>query len=65
LLEDCYAQFKRNEIKNILNKIIKKTGTLLNIDEILELLLLYSKDTKDCDKIVELVLNDSRMKNGG
>ena len=65
LLEDCYAQFDLDEIKNILNKIIKKAGTLSNIDEILELLLLYSKDTKDCDKIVELVLNDSRIKNGG
>ena len=53
LVKDCLSKFEPIEIKNFLAMILEKKKSLLNIDKILELILFYSEDKNNMEKIVK------------
>jgi flagellar biosynthesis protein FlhA len=65
LVEDCYLKLSHITIKKALTMILAETGNLLNIDEIMEMLLFYSKKegVDDIEKIIKYVIIDNMEKN--
>jgi flagellar biosynthesis protein FlhA len=58
LVEECYSKFRPIEIKKILSIILEKKKTLLNIDKILELLILYSNDDYNFEEIAKSIIKE-------
>jgi flagellar biosynthesis protein FlhA len=65
LVEDCYLKLSHITIKKALTMILAETGNLLNIDEIMEMLLFYSKKEgiEDIEKIIKYVIIENMEKN--
>ena len=58
LIEDCYSKYTLIEIKNILCKILKRNGTLLNINKIIETLLLYADKKNNIEELTDLIIQE-------